>query len=280
MERRTFLKWLGKWIGIAGLAGLLDAFLIEPHMMQRRDVKIEINDLPAGFDGLRIAHFSDVHVGFGLSADDFVPLIEKMNQAKPDIVVFTGDLVDHEMSELERTMEVFSALVAPYGRFAVLGNHDVRGDADPKRMVEAYRNIGFTPLVNEHVKITHPQTGEELYIAGTDSATRMPDLERAFGGIPEVACTLALIHEPDLADEAARHGASLQLSGHSHGGQVRLPFIGGLLFPIYANKYNDGMQQTETGMPVFISRGIGTTILPIRFFCPPEWHIILIKRKL
>lgn len=273
------MRQLVKWLGIIVLVVLLDSFLIEPHMMQRRDIQVEVDNLPSGFDGLRIAHFSDVHVGFGLSADDLIPLVEKINEAKPDMIVFTGDLVDHEISELDRTMDVFAALKAPYGRFAVLGNHDVRGNVDSERIVEAYRKIGFTPLVNERVQLIHPQTGEVLYIAGTDSAMRKPDFEQAFGGIPQAACTLALIHEPDLADEAARYGASFQLSGHSHGGQVRLPFIGGMLFPGYADNYNDGLQRVKTGMPVFISRGIGTTILPIRFFCPPEWHIILVRRR-
>jgi predicted MPP superfamily phosphohydrolase len=280
MNRRTFLKRLIAGMGWLMLVTGIDAFFWERRQLRRRDVPVPLATLPDGFDGFRIAHFTDVHLGHGLDADDLIPLIERINEAHPDIIVFTGDFVDDGMEEVEKAARVLSELHAPYGKYAILDNHDIRGGADPERIVAAYESAGFVPLVNRNVTIQHLSTGESIVLAGLDDYFREPDWDRTFQGIPAGACVLALIHEPDLADEAKRYGVSLQLSGHSHGGQVRFPLIGGLLYPPYGKKYSDGLQQVENSeMLVHTSRGIGTTILPVRFFCWPEWHILTLSKK-
>lgn len=279
MNRRSFLKRL-----IAGFGGLmlligLDALFIERRQFLWHDMTILLPELPKAFEGMRIAHFSDMHLGHGLTAEDIKPLVSRINEARPDIVVFTGDLVDDGMEELEAAADVLAGLQAPYGKYAVLGNHDVRGKADPDRIIQAYRAAGFVPLVNEHVKITHERTGQSIWIAGLDDFWRKPNWNKTFADIPEGGCTIALIHEPDLADLAKDYGVCLQLSGHSHGGQIRFPFVGGILYPPYGRKYPDGLQKVEnSSMFVHTSRGIGTTILPIRFLCRPEWHVLTLSR--
>ncbi|MED4727684.1 metallophosphoesterase [Aneurinibacillus migulanus] len=280
MNRRSFIKRL-----VAGIGGLmlftgLDAFFIERHLLRRRDIEVPLADMPDVFEGFRIAHFSDVHIGHGFTASDLESLVERINEAKPDMIAFTGDLVDDGMEELAATTEALARLHAPYGKYAVLGNHDVRGKAQPEQIIEAYQKAGFMPLVNQHVTICHEDAGASFTLAGLDDNWRHPDWETTFEKRHGNGLVIALIHEPDLADRAKEYGVSLQLSGHSHGGQVRLPFVGGLLYPPYGCKYPDGLQKVEdSSMLVHTSRGIGTTILPIRFLCPPEWYILTLRKK-
>lgn len=115
-----------------------------------------------------------------------------------------------------------------------------------------------------------------MFIAGIDDALLgKPDLPRAISGIAEDTCTILLAHEPDIADEAARYPIDLQLSGHSHGGQIRLPFIGEVLTPRLGSKYPDGLQRVKnSNLQVYTNRGLGTTILPIRFLCRPELTVL------
>ncbi|WP_047154386.1 metallophosphoesterase [Aneurinibacillus tyrosinisolvens] len=280
MNRREFIKKI--FVGVLGISVLsaLDGFFIEPRIFRRKDVTVPLDALPEGFNGFRMAHFSDVHIGKGLTAEDLIPLVGKINRAKPDMVVFTGDLLDYEMSELNKTAEVLGELTAPYGKFAVLGNHDVWEEIDTEQLLQSYRAAGFKPLVNENVRIVHRDTGTPLYLAGLDDAWGYPSWSKTFGGIPPDSCTIALIHEPNLADRAKKYNVSLQLSGHSHGGQVRLPFIGATVYPPLGDKYSDGLQKADkSDMWVHTSRGIGMTKLPVRFLCPPEWHIITLCNR-
>lgn len=280
MNRRSFMKRLVAGIGGVMLCTGIDAFFVERHMLRRRNIAVPLAKLPDAFTGFRIAHFSDTHIGHGLVAADLEPLIKEINKAGPDLIAFTGDLFDDGMEEVEQTIQQLKRLYAPYGKYAVLGNHDVRGKADTERIIKAYLDAGFTPLVNERVRIQHKASEDALTVVGLDDHWRAPDWEAACGGIDIEACTIALVHEPDLADRAEQYGVDLQLSGHSHGGQVRLPFVGGLLYPPYARKYPDGLQYTESGrMLVHTSRGIGTTILPIRFLCVPEWYILTLNKS-
>lgn len=280
MNRRSFIKRLVAAVGGLMLFAGLDAFFIERRLLRRCDIAVSLLDMPGAFDGFRIAHFSDVHIGHGFTADDLRLLTERINEAKPDMIVFTGDLVDDGMEELAETTEMLALLQAPYGKYAVLGNHDVRGKADPDQITEAYRNAGFIPLVNQRVTVRHKNAEASFTLAGLDDNWRRPDWEKTFGERQEDGLVIALIHEPDLADQAKEYGVSLQLSGHSHGGQVRLPLVGGLLYPPCGRKYPDGLQKVEdSGMLVHTSRGIGTTILPIRFLCPPEWYILTLQKK-
>jgi len=280
MNRRSFLRRLVAGIGGLMLLAGLDAFFIERHMLRRQDVTVPLAGLPDAFNGFRIAHFSDLHIGHGLAADDLESLVQKVNSAKPDMIVFTGDLVDDGMEELVAAAQVLSRLQAPYGKYAVLGNHDVRGHVDPDRIIKAHQDAGFIPLVNRNLTIRHRTVDERLIVAGLDDYWRDPDWEAAFSGIGKGECVIALIHEPDLADRAKEYGVTLQLSGHSHGGQVRLPFVGGVLYPPYACKYPDGLQRVENSeMLIHTSRGIGTTILPIRFLCRPEWYMLTLRKK-
>ncbi|MBN6188140.1 metallophosphoesterase [Aneurinibacillus sp. BA2021] len=278
MNRRSFIKRLAAGIGSVMLCIGLDAFFVEPYRLRKRELTVPVARLPNGFAGFRIAHFSDVHIGHGLTAEDLAPLIDDINSAAPDLIAFTGDLFDDGMEDMRETVQQLKRLDAPYGKYAVLGNHDVRGEGKGEQIIRAYREAGFIPLINERVKLQHHAAQDIIIVAGLDDYWRTPDWDAACGGIPAGACMIVLAHEPDVADQTEQYGAALQLSGHSHGGQVRLPFIGGILYPPCGRKYPDGLQRTESGnMLVHTSRGIGTTILPVRFFCAPEWYVLTLE---
>lgn len=221
---------------------------------------------------MKIAHFSDTHLGHYYEPEDLQVAVDKVNENKPDFICFTGDLFDRDLVKVRESIAVLSGLKAPYGKFAVLGNHDYRTGADEVRRIIS--EAGFQLLDNQHQTLLIG--GQPLCIAGIDNVSHgRPDIEAAIRDIPQESCVILLAHEPDIADTAAGYPIDLQLSGHSHGGQVRLPFIGHLLTPEYGHKYPDGLQQVpHSSLQVYTSRGLGTTILPIRFFCRPEITII------
>lgn len=135
---------------------------------------------------------------------------------------------------------------------------------------------GFQLLQNEHILIRNGSASFAL--AGLDDVMLgKPDIEKALNRIPEDLFTLLMVHEPDVADDYQRYPIDLQLSGHSHGGQVQLPFYGYMVTPPYAEKYVEGHYRLEQGLDLYVSRGIGTTRLPYRFLCQPEISLFLLK---
>lgn len=165
-----------------------------------------------------------------------------------------------------------SQLRAPFGQFAVLGNHDAFGTR--KVVTKGLTQSGFHVLHNEHIVLT--QGTDKLYIAGIDDPwVGKADIAQALLHIPEEACTILLAHEPDFADDFCKLPIDLQLSGHSHGGQVRLPFVGALYTPPHGSKYSSGLYQLPNSqLQVYTTRGIGVTRMPVRFNCRPELTVI------
>lgn len=273
--RRTFLARIIRsgwtWL-LAGLASISYPLYIERHWIKTTRLAIALRKLPSSFHGLTILQFTDTHLGHFFDATDLRMLIEKMQQLRPDVICFTGDLYDLEHSEVPETIEALSALSAPHGKFAVLGNHDYRGYPEQTRMI--LEKSGFTVLNNTRVELQ--RNTEKIHIAGVDCIIHgHPDLKQALSDVKQEECVILLVHEPDYADHASRYPVDLQLSGHSHGGQVRLPFFGAILTPPLGHKYPDGLQYVPgSSLRVYTSRGIGTTILPIRLLCRPEISLI------
>lgn len=270
-NRRQLLKrgirWLGTTSALMGGLGIY-AFLGERHWLESTSVTVRLLRLPVLFQGIRIVHFSDLHLGFFVDAADLQRICSSIMELQPDLICFTGDLVDEEPQAAEEALPLLAALQAPLGKVAVLGNHDVLAGAGP--VAEQLELAGFQVLNNRHVRL---ERGEAtLYVAGVDDVLHgLPDLGQALQGIPADGCVLLLAHEPDFADEAGQYSVDLQLSGHSHGGQVRLPFGGPILTPPKGRRYPDGLRRVAgSPLQVYTNRGTGTTILPIRFFCRPE----------
>lgn len=226
------------------------------------------------FRGTRILHFSDLHFGYYFDKDALAKVIHRIERLEPDMICFTGDLVDDGTKGLIQCVDLMKGLHAPLGKFAVLGNHDY-GLEGRNGVADFWKKTGFRLLLNRHEVVE--KDGSRLVVAGVDDLLLgQADVERSLAGtLPEDEVIL-LAHEPDYADTVSEWPrVKLQLSGHSHGGQIRLPFVGHLIAPPYGKKYVSGLYQADSSqLAVYTNRGIGTTTLPIRFWCRPELTVL------
>ena len=276
ITRKSFLRKVIRSVG--GLVGLgigagVYGYAWERNALQIERLSVTLSGLPRSFAGTKLVHFSDVHLGHFLEPQDLQRIVDRIMAEQPDMICFTGDLVDEDTRVLALAVPILSQLQAPLGKYAVLGNHDYRA-REQMAVRNAWAASGFEVLDNRNMPVT--KNDEKLYIAGVDDVLHgSPNMRQALTAIPEGQTVILLAHEPDFADEAATYPVQLQLSGHSHGGQVRLPLIGHLLTPKLARKYVQGMYRVGNhSMQVYTNRGIGTTILPVRFFCRPELTVL------
>jgi uncharacterized protein len=283
ITRRTFIKKaVGTLLAAGGLGtgGYFYAREMEPRMLDITRHTIKNEALPAGFDGVRLIQFSDTHIGFQYTMDQLQQLITQINKLNPDLIVFTGDLLDDPRHFTEKTklISMLSKLNAPLGKFAVYGNHDHGGYGSDlyKQIIE---QSGFTLLLNTSANIKLLD-GSSIWIAGIDDAMLgRPDLSASMAKIPNNSYTILLSHAPDKAEEAAKFPIQMQLSGHSHGGQIQIPFYGALVTPPFAEKYVEGFYTVgrNKGLSLYVNRGLGTTRLPFRFLSQPELSIFTFK---
>ncbi|CAN7298628.1 metallophosphoesterase [Paenibacillus sp. LjRoot56] len=282
LSRRSFLKHSLLAVGSLGiLSGMSGAYGIfgEPNWIQTTTVKLAYKRYPASFAGMRIVQFSDTHISKYYGLSHLTRLAQLLQRQEPDILVFTGDLFDSRQGEISNdVIPILSQLHATHGKFAVLGNHDLRMDA--ARITEVLEQSGFKVLVNGSQRISRGD--ESIHIVGVDEMFHgKPNLPFALKGIDQDEFVLLLAHEPDFADLASSYAVDLQLSGHSHGGQIRIPFYGSVFTPDLGQKYSIGLYNFEgTEFHVYTNRGIGTTLLPIRFNCRPEITVFVLETKL
>jgi predicted MPP superfamily phosphohydrolase len=283
VSRRRFVG--GSLAGLAGLAAaasVVDGFLLEPQRAVAEHVEIKLPRLPEAFDGFRIAQLSDIHFGPYMTRPELDRAVNLAKEFKPSLVALTGDFVSHPWRQhngLEgaKNAEPCADAFADWKSvpiLAVLGNHDHWNDADlvggalAERGIEVMRNKAL-PIEKD---------GQRLWIAGVDDVLEgWADLSRTTAGIPANEATILLAHEPDYADLASKAGIDLQLSGHSHGGQVRVPGVGPLVLPNLARKYHTGLNRVGN-LQVYTTRGIGVINPPVRLNCPPEVTLITLKK--
>ncbi|MFH1086395.1 MAG: metallophosphoesterase, partial [Chloroflexota bacterium] len=270
ISRRRFLRLgalstAGAVLAVGGAAGY--ALGIEPACLTLERVRIPVAGLAPALNGLRVVHLTDLHLHPGQEPRLIRRAAALTNRLAPDVIVLTGDYTSESADPLERLAPELAALRAPLGAFACLGNHDLWYDAERARRV--LEQIGIRVLVNGGVALE--VGGAALYLAGLDDGwSGAPDLAAALDGCPSDAPVLLLAHEPDLAPRwAADARVALQLAGHSHGGQVRLPGVGAPMLPYLAQRYDMGLYRVGA-MWLYVSRGVGTTGLPVRLGCPPE----------
>jgi uncharacterized protein len=266
-------------LGILACVGGFGAYatFIERYWIRTQHLRIPVVRLPKSFSQFRIALISDIHLGFYFSTKNLDSVVNKINQLTPDMICFTGDLLDSDscIAAMSPAIPVLKKLTAQYGKFAILGNHDHR--AGVQHVVSGLEQSGFRVLINQNVCIQKEE--DDLVIVGLDDiAEGKPDLDRACEDIPADACTVLLVHEPDVADRLKKRSIQLQLSGHSHGGQVRIPFIGPIITTKLGRKYVSGLYHFDS-FKLYTSRGIGTTGLPIRLFCRPEITCITLEQE-
>jgi predicted MPP superfamily phosphohydrolase len=240
-----------------------------------------IPGLDPAFDGYRLVQITDLHVGHWLSLDRLAGVVDLVNQQQPDLIVMTGDFVSYVVSQVEAGMvSAFSRLSAPDGVLAILGNHDHW--MDPQRVSAILAQAGVVVLRNQvyHLQRQPADGGPPatLSIAGLDDITvGWHDLEGVLGLLSGGSPAILLAHEPDFADEAAAtHRFALQLSGHSHGGQIVTPSGKVLVRGPMFKKYPNGLYQVGD-MVQYTNRGVGTHVLRVRINCPPEITVITLR---
>ena len=261
---------------VAGLAaGVLGGGAVAWHARHRapRDVKLRhlrIGEPDTAGPELRIGFVTDTHVGPTVSAADLDRAMQLLMDEEPDLLLLGGDYVSESPRYIPETTDVIGGYTSglPLGALAVFGNHDYANDAPRMERLLSSRDVRV--LRNEAAPL--PDT--DLWIAGIDDAMlSVADVAGTFAHIPEHAPVVALWHEPDGADEVAPYGALLQLSGHSHGGQVRLPVLGHVAAPSGGRRYVSGLYNAR-GMPVYTSHGVGAYRPPVRYRCAPEVTLI------
>lgn len=286
VSRRGFLR-LGAALVGGGALGGLGIGLREPHEIVVNRIEIALRRLPAALDGLRVAQLSDIHFDSFLGDDHVRRAVELTNAERPDLAVITGDFITADPSGSSRNhkaiaeraypcAQILNALQAPLGRFAVLGNHDYEADAD---IVADALHSGGSISVLRNQTFAIEKSGARMWLAGIDNLTfGRARPEKTLHGVPGQECTLAAIHEPDIADRLRHLPVDLQISGHSHGGQIRLPLVGALFLPRWARKYPRGLYQLGE-MQLYTNSGIGVIGLPMRLFCPPEVTIFTLRTE-
>lgn len=283
LTRRNFLlTGAAAAVGVSALGA--DGFAESNHpQIVRRE--IQLARLPESFDGFTIAQLSDFHYDH-FTVAPIRKAVEIVGHLRPDLIVLTGDFITAPTFENQFTVtralrsappcaEILSALEAPMGRFAVLGNHD--GEANANEVARALSERRIPVLRNRSVPLE--RNGGRVWLVGVDDVLRgEPDLGAAIKNVPAAEAKILLVHEPDFADEASLQPVDLQLSGHSHGGQIWFPGIGAPWLPPLARKYPRGTHQVG-GLTLYTNIGIGTIHAPVRINCPPEITLITLRSR-
>lgn len=247
---------------------------VRRRWVRTRELDVVIPGLPRAFDGYRVAQLSDLHLG-GLTPPKWGEAWARLtNAARADLVAITGDLVTSGTDFHHDIARVIGEIRATDGVFVAMGNHDYFGDGEP--LVTLLRERGAVVLRNEGKIVT--RDGARLFVAGVDDTwTRRADLMRTLAERDPDACTLLLAHDPDLFPLAAQQGVNLVLSGHTHGGQVALPFFPELLgLGKLAHRFHLGLYR-EGDSSLYVHPGLGTTGPPIRVGVAPEIAILTLR---
>ena len=296
LNRRDFLKTVAT--GALGSLGLGGSFACwETLSCEVRRETIRLPTLPRAFDGLRIAFLADTHHGPFVPAAYLRDVVALANSLEPDLIALGGDYVQRQWQSLPpdaprpyvaEGIGVLRELRAPLGVFAVMGNHD--NWLDHKREIKAaLAENGVRELTNRGVWIERKSAlsssagaTARLRLCGVDELlTARPttaDFLNALGDATPGDAVILLQHNPDFAESLRDPRVSLMLSGHTHGGQIVLPFLGAPIVPsAYGQKYRDGLVQAPATQ-VFVTRGVGAIFPPVRFRCPPEVALLTLRR--
>jgi predicted MPP superfamily phosphohydrolase len=282
ISRRHFIT-----TGLCGGVGFaLYSGEIERHWIEVTRREICLQSLPPAFDGLKIAQLSDIHLNEFTESFLLRKAIDQINRMQPDVVLLTGDYVSYEIGPRKFSIksawqcaEILSELRSPH-RYAILGNHDVM--LGRREVSEALSLNGIPVLNNAYLPLE--RANSRIWLVGLDDPScGHPDPETAIPvSIRNVTNepVIVMCHAPDYGDTVVAHPAGksvgLMLSGHTHGGQVRLPFVGALELPPGGRKYVEGWFRLGS-MQLYVNRGIGTVGVPFRLGCPPEITLINLR---
>jgi len=277
--RRQFLRWTAA-AGAVALAA--DSILLEPNRPRILHRDFFLPRWPERLNGFTVVLLSDFHYDPYFSIHPLHATIPMVNDLHPDLIVLTGDFVTVPYFGDDRKGALAAApcarllrqMTAPHGLWAVLGNHDEA--TDHRHVTRALQAENIQVLANQSQAIE--RDGARIWLAGVnDVLSKTADLSKTLRRVPADEAIILLAHEPDFADEAAKFPIDLQLSGHSHGGQIRIPLLPPLYLPAMARKYVWGTYQVGP-LTLYTNAGLGTIGVPMRLNCPPEITLLTLRR--
>lgn len=241
-----------------------------------KEYQIINNNLPKSFDGLKIAHFSDYHYGRTTKLETLKNLVNEINLTKPDIIIFTGDFIDKDVNisdkEIEKIKEELIKLEGTYGKYYVTGNHDIKF----KKYNEMFDNANFTNIDDKY-DIIYNKNNDSILLTGLYYKSSCSYLEELFKeNLPMYK--INIMHTPDTFNEIEKYNYNLILAGHSHNGQINIPFYGAIVTPNGAKKYYKPYYKINN-TDMYISSGIGTSNFNFRLFNRPSFNLYRVKSK-
>lgn len=262
-------------IGLIIIVSLLYARFISTRGLIIKEYPIKTSKLDNNYDGLKIVQLSDIHYGSTVGLKELKNVVKKINDLKPDIVVFTGDLVENKVElsedEVKNIIKELSKINSKIETLAVKGNHDY----DHEYFDEILNELDWHLLDNTYEYVYHKSKTPIIFVGLDDYTDGSPDYNNAFSYLNETEedlYTIVLAHEPDQIDEIKSYNFDLMLSGHSHLGQVRLPLVGAIYTPVGSKKYYDEHYKVDN-TDLYINGGIGTSTIKLRFFNKPSINL-------
>lgn len=282
ISRRRFLRVASAGVFSVGAVSW-HSLLFSPTHPVVSSQEMALKNLPTPFDGMRVVQISDLHFSRLVSREYLERCVKAVNALKPDLIFLTGDYVTHDpvvgRSETVRRFitplsEILGELRAKFGRFAVLGNHDVT--VNPRAVAASLEEAGIHVLRNERLALS--RQGARLPIVGlADSGTEYANQDLAFRGISPEEPSLIMMHNPDLFGDGMRHENGVIFAGHTHGGQVNLPFYGPIYVPSrYGDRFLSGRFQ-KGNLTMLVNRGLGVIRYRIRLNCRPEISVVTLR---
>ena len=279
---KKIVKWLLIIFIVIGLVTVYARYVGTMGFITK-EYTINDKDIPEGFDGIKIVHFSDIHYNRALNISKVKDIVNEINKINPDLVVFTGDLVDKDVTLTDNDFnDLTNALMkieAKYGKYAITGNHDIIYDKD--KVSQVYMDSGFKYLDNDY-DVIYNKKNEKIFIGGLNSVSKKKDdiskMMSYYKDNEDNDYKIILVHEPDISDKIVKdYSVNLILAGHSHNGQIRLPIVGALYTPSYAKKYYDNYYRID-GTDLYISSGIGVSKINFRLFDTPSINFYRINK--
>ena len=272
-ERLTALA--GSETPLRELAGNLSkvakSAIDEANSLSLERVTIDLERLPKNLDGFKIIHLSDIHHSPFTNIEHIKRAVKIANRLKPDMFVLTGDYVSHETQYIAPVAKVLGKLRSEFGTYACLGNHDHWTDA--ASVTGHFREEGINVLINEGFRFEG--RGSSFWLAGVDDhMVGLTDVPAALKGSYPDEMKLLLAHNPIIFRKAVRAGVDLTLSGHTHGGQVKIRDDEKRILP--RRRLSSGLHRRKSSQ-IYITRGIGTVVLPVRYQCPPEISLLTMR---
>jgi predicted MPP superfamily phosphohydrolase len=269
--------------GLMAASGLGYVTQVEPAWLEVVRLRVRLRRLPTAFSGFRVVQISDIHLGGWMNRQRLDEVVQAVLAEAPDVVAITGDFLighgwdEYRQSALEELTEGLAPLVDFCPTLAVMGNHDYWTDAEKVR-----RMLRTTEIIELSNSVFSFRRGNaQFYIGGMDDVYEKRDrLDEVLAQLPADGAAMLMCHEPDFADQSAATGRfGLQISGHTHGGQVVFPFIGPIHTPKHGHKYPLGMYQVGD-MIQYTNRGVGMARLPVRLNCRPEITVFTLEPEM